>query len=156
MVNGADANTAYHVVIVFIDGGCVDGVGTVGADFGPTGGVIEINAKGNGHARASFPREFLDTLPDQGFGPFPVVVDVAWQLRVGAPGGDVAYQTPCTTVTIDGPPGETVIRSLEFWARSVHRVAVVGPHQSIGLHPTDAHGAARRAAGREECSGRSG
>jgi hypothetical protein len=102
MVNGADADTVYFVVIVFIDE-CVGGVGNVGADFGPTGGVIETNAQGDGHSSASFPRAFLDTLPDLGFGPFPVVADVAWQLRVGSDSGEIAYQAPCTTVTIDGP-----------------------------------------------------
>ena len=84
-LNGAAPNTAYAVVIV-VDTSC-------GGDFLfelPTV-TVQTNARGVGHGRLRFTPEDLADLSGATLG-------VHWEFRVD---DDAAYDTECTTVTLD-------------------------------------------------------
>ena len=82
-VVGAAQSTDYEVWIQFCEGGAF-------ADFTQTA-VLATNARGTGHASASF--SAAELAPFSG-----ATVEIRWVLRVDA--NDV-YVTPCTTVAID-------------------------------------------------------
>jgi hypothetical protein len=89
VLNGASPNTSYQVTlqVYAFDPGC-DG----GADPSliPTS-VIQTNVSGNGTAKAVFiPDDVVGLQGDHG---------VRWEVSVV--GGSVAYETICTTVTVD-------------------------------------------------------
>jgi hypothetical protein len=89
VLNGASPNTSYQVTlqVYAFDPGC-DG----GADPLPIPtSVIQTNVSGNGSAKAVFvPEDSAGFQGDHG---------IRWEVSVV--GGSVAYETICTTVTID-------------------------------------------------------
>ena len=86
MISGARPNTDYDVVLEAFLGGC-------GGDplFSMTTTTLRTNGSGTARSDASFSAEDLAPLSGGTFG-------VQWTLTAA---GIDAYQTPCTTVTID-------------------------------------------------------
>lgn len=86
MVNGAKPNTTYDVVLEAFADGC-DGEPALRLITA----TLETNAQGVAHADARFTPD--DLAPFSG-----ATVSARWTLTAG---GVAAYQTSCTTVTID-------------------------------------------------------
>ena len=86
MINGAKGNTDYDVVLEAFGGGC--GGETI---LTMTTTTLEANARGNAHGSGFFSAADLEPLSG-------ATVGAQWTLQAN---GVDAYQTPCTTVTID-------------------------------------------------------
>ena len=94
MVNGAAANADYRVVLVIAELCNSDGSLGGAPVTELTSDLIETDRNGNGTGSLLITRDDLDDF--QGF-----VGGVKWELRVGDVGGAPAYDTNCTTVTVD-------------------------------------------------------
>jgi hypothetical protein len=92
MVNGAAADTTYHIVIeVHADDTCTSS----DPDELPTT-TLTTNKHGNGQAKFQIPPELIDDLDLHG-----ATLHLRWSLRVDASGGPEAYGTRCTIVQLD-------------------------------------------------------